>query len=293
MLPEKVDELMDRQEWLEPLSKQIQKLVRDLFNGLGEGGRKIQNLIHGTWLGHPVHSVLTDIPIGAWTAAVTLDALEVTTGKKGFGKGADAAILLGVGGAVGSAVSGITDWQHTSGAGRRYGLVHALLNLTSLGLYTYSLIARAGNQRATGRALAMSGYLFTLAAGYLGGELVYRYKVGVTHAPEQPISPRYLDVTGTDDLPDGQMKKVVVDDVPVLLVRRGEQIFAIAETCAHAGGPLSDGELRDDNSVVCPWHGSRYDLGTGKDLDGPSVYPQPCYEARIRDNRIEIRERDL
>jgi len=76
--------------------------------------------------------------------------------------------------------------------------------------------------------------------------------------------------------------------VPILLVRRGKRIFALAETCSHLGGPLSEGKLRG-NSVQCPWHGSRFALEDGRVLDGPAVHPQPCLEARVRNGKIELR----
>jgi nitrite reductase/ring-hydroxylating ferredoxin subunit len=76
--------------------------------------------------------------------------------------------------------------------------------------------------------------------------------------------------------------------MPVLLLRRGERIYAIAETCAHLGGPLAEGTL-DGLSVICPWHGSRVALEDGRVLDGPSTFPQPCFETRVHHGQIEVR----
>jgi nitrite reductase/ring-hydroxylating ferredoxin subunit len=73
-----------------------------------------------------------------------------------------------------------------------------------------------------------------------------------------------------------------------MLVRAGGRIHALANTCSHLGGPLCEGTLHE-GGVVCPWHGSRFDLETGEVLDGPAVFPAPRFETRVRDGRIELR----
>jgi nitrite reductase/ring-hydroxylating ferredoxin subunit len=69
----------------------------------------------------------------------------------------------------------------------------------------------------------------------------------------------------------------------LVLVRQGETILALHDTCAHAGGPLNEGKLLDGNVVECPWHYSRYRMSDGLVLRGPSVYDQPAYEVRRRE----------
>src|SRR5207302_5588050 len=122
--------------WIEETAKPLQKAVRDAF--VGPAGRELKNFLHGTWLGHPLHPVLTDIPVGAWTAALALDALESISGRKECGSAADLAIGVGLLGAVGSAITGITDWSETDGPARRAGMLHGLLNLAATTLYTTS-----------------------------------------------------------------------------------------------------------------------------------------------------------
>src|ERR1051326_3216078 len=128
-------DLIERQEWLEPVETGLQRAVSGTFDSAGPAGRKIRNFLHGVWLGHPLHPVLTDIPIGAWTAAVILDATEAA-GNKRCAAGADMAVKIGLVGAVGAAVAGLTDWQARDGSARRVGLVHGLLNITSASLFT-------------------------------------------------------------------------------------------------------------------------------------------------------------
>jgi nitrite reductase/ring-hydroxylating ferredoxin subunit len=74
----------------------------------------------------------------------------------------------------------------------------------------------------------------------------------------------------------------------VLLVKKGVKIFALAETCSHAGGPLSEGKIEGD-TVVCPWHGSRFCLRDGNVIDGPATYPQPALDVQVREGQILVR----
>jgi nitrite reductase/ring-hydroxylating ferredoxin subunit/uncharacterized membrane protein len=286
----KIIEAIDRQAWLDLPARRLQAALHKVFDVLGH---KTADLLHGTWLGHPVHSVLTDIPTGAYTVVMVLDAMEMSTGKKAFGKGADAALNVGLVGAVGSAVTGLTDWQHTSGHSRRIGMTHALLNSTALVLYLSSLAARKSRNRQLGWGLSMAGYLLTTGAAYLGGHLVYADRIGVNHSPKHNLTDEFKPVIAEADLSDGKMVRVEVDGVPVLIVRRQGRILAIAETCSHLGGPLSEGELNDDDTVTCPWHGSRFSLVDGKHTQGPSVYHQPCFETRLRGGQIEIRHTEV
>ena len=121
-------------------------------------------LPHGVWLGHPLHPALTDVPIGAWTAAVTLDVLDMAAADDRLAAGADAAVALGLAGAVGSALTGLTDWHKTDGNARRIGMIHAVLNTTATTLYAFSLAARRGGNRPLGR-----GWLLPATASRPGG----------------------------------------------------------------------------------------------------------------------------
>jgi nitrite reductase/ring-hydroxylating ferredoxin subunit/uncharacterized membrane protein len=281
-------QIVDRQHWLEPLADRLQSSLNDGVAGAGPGGQKVANALHGVWLGHPLHPVLTDVPLGSWTAAAVLDACEEVSGHGAFGRGADAAIGIGIIGALGSAITGLTDWRHTDGRARRIGLTHGLLNLGALALYTTSFFLRRRQARRAGRGVALLGYLAANAAAYLGGHLVYGEQVGVDHTAAQRPPQGFVAVLRETELSENQLRRVTADGMPVLLLRRGERIYAIAETCAHLGGPLAEGTL-DGLSVICPWHGSRVALEDGRVLDGPSTFPQPCFETRVHHGQIEVR----
>jgi nitrite reductase/ring-hydroxylating ferredoxin subunit len=285
----------NREDWLDRYAKPVQNFIPRLLNGAGKPGQAAANLLNGTWFGHPVHAVLTDVAIGALTTAVTLDAIEASTGRRGIGRAADQAVALGVAGAVGSALTGAADWQHTTGESRRVGFVHALINTSALGLFVFSLVSRGNRQRGTGRALAMAGFGALLAGSYLGGDLVYRLRIGIDHAPEDADleTKDFVAVMSAAQLPENQLTQAALKNIPLVLLRRGERVYALAATCAHLGGPLPEGRLEQSPEghpvVVCPWHSSRFDMEDGAALDGPTAYPQPCLDARIRDGQVEVR----
>ena len=294
-LTQNLSNLFQSAERIDALAKPVQKGVIGFFKALGPVGSRIADFLHGVWLGHPLHPVLTDIPVGAWTAAVVLDTMEASSGSRGMAKAADTAVALGVAGAVGSAVTGITDWMHTVGESRRTGFTHALLNTVALTFFIGSMAARAGRSRGLGRTLALLGYSIAGASAYLGGDLVYRQKIGVNHAPEELEAPKYTAVLPVEQLPENRLTRAMLGDTPLVLLRRGMQVYALAEVCAHLGGPLAEGELDSTAdghpTVICPWHGSKFDMTSGEVVQGPSTYPQPCLQARINNGQVEVIQR--
>jgi nitrite reductase/ring-hydroxylating ferredoxin subunit len=282
-----IPRLLD-QPALDTIADPLSRAVKGAYESAGDAGRRAKNFAHGVWLGHPLHPVLTDVPIGAWTAALALDAMESISGRKELGAGADVAIAVGLLGAAGSAVTGLTDWSETYGRARKVGLLHGLLNAGATVLYTTSLVMRRRKKRSAGMGLAMLGYAVSSAAAYLGGHLVYGEQVGVDHTAAQEMPKEFVAVLPEGELGEGEMKKVEAGGVPVLLVRRDGEIHAIAHTCSHMGGPLSEGKLEGE-VVQCPWHGSRFNVRDGSVVDGPATFPQPCFEARVRGGQIEVR----
>ena len=282
-----VDRLAE-QRWFDAVGDRIQQIVTWAYASAGKRGRQVQNILHGTWLGHPLHPVLTDTAIGFWTTALALDTLEAL-GADQVGPGADAAVALGVVAAVPTALAGATDWQHTDGGARRIGVVHGLLNLGGALLYGTSLLLRRRGARGAGRGLAFLSWGLLNVSAYLGGHVVYNEQIGVNHAAGQSPPDEWTPVLAEAELPENQPRRVEVAGVRVLLVRQRGWIHALAETCAHLGGPLAEGSL-EDGSIRCPWHGSRYALADGHVLDGPSAFTQPCFETRVNAGQIEVRK---
>jgi len=265
----------------EPLSK----AVRGAYEAAGPIGTPVKNALHGVWLGHPLHPVFTDLPIGAWTTALALDA--ASNGDPGMRRAATFAIGVGLTGALGAAVTGLTDWSETDGRSRRAGLVHGLLNLTATALFTTAFALRKKDSHEGGRKCAWAGYEIAVGAAYLGGDLVYDQRIGVTHADTQ-FPEEFTPILASAALADNSMVCARAGSADVLLVRQHGRVCALAHSCAHLGGPLSEGTLKD-RSVVCPWHGSEFSLEDGRVLNGPATQNQPCLVARERDGQIEVK----
>ncbi|HEX2229948.1 MAG TPA: Rieske 2Fe-2S domain-containing protein [Candidatus Binatia bacterium] len=282
-------ELINKQNWLDPLADQLQPRIARALGREGPIGPKAATFLHGSWLGHPLHVVLTDVPIGSWTAAAVLDVIEANTGSRAIGRGADAAIKIGLFGATAAAITGLADWSKIGGGSRRrIGLMHGLLNATAAVCYATSLGLRSSRSREAGRKFALLGFIVANASAYLGGHLVYKERVGMDHSAGYSPPEEFVAVMPETELAENELRRVDAEGMPVLLVRRGERIYAIGETCSHLGGPLSQGKL-EDLSVRCPWHGSCYSLEDGRVIEGPSAHAQPLLEVRIRDGQIEVR----
>jgi uncharacterized membrane protein len=172
-------DLIARQDWLGRAADVAQPAVTHVFEAAGAPGRKVKAFLHGGWLGHPLHTALTDIPLGAWTVSTAVDLLTELGGRNDRSRAAETAVAVGLAGAIGSAVTGLTDWSSTGGRARRIGLAHGLLNATATAFYCGSYWLRRRKRQKEGRNLAYLGYAISMASAYLGGHLVFREGVGV------------------------------------------------------------------------------------------------------------------
>jgi nitrite reductase/ring-hydroxylating ferredoxin subunit len=270
---------------IDQVAEPLSKAIRGAYEAAGPAGQRAKNALHGVWLGHPLHPVFTDVPIGAWTTALALDA--AAQGDPGMRRAATFAIGVGLAGAAGAAVTGLTDWSETDGQSRRAGLIHGLLNVAATTLFATAFVLRRKDSHHGGRTCAWAGYSIALGAAYLGGDLVYRQRIGVTHADDL-LPQEFTPVLDSAALPENSMVRARAAGTDVLLVRQHGRVCALVHDCAHLGGPLSEGTLKD-GSVVCPWHGSEFALDDGRVLNGPATHNQPCLVVRERDGRIEVR----
>jgi nitrite reductase/ring-hydroxylating ferredoxin subunit/uncharacterized membrane protein len=273
-----------------PADERIQKILdKALYAGGNPAAQKLRNALNGTWLGEPLHVVLTDLPIGAWTVAMIFDFLDLIVDRHEFALAADASIGVGLAGAAGAAVTGITDWSDVDPPARRLGLIHGLINVGGAALFGISLLLRSKKHRKSGRAASALGFAVMSYAAHLGGKLVYEYRVGVDRTDGQVFPDNFMPVLPESQLPADKPTKVMAQGVPILLVRRANRLFALADTCSHFGAPLSEGKLVD-NCIECPYHASRFDLEDGHVVNGPAVHPQPCLEVRAHAGQIEVRK---
>ena len=239
----------------------------------------VADLLHGKWLGHSVHAVITDLPLGALSLTVLFDFLNQR-------QAADISMVVGVLGMVAAAVAGLADYSDTDDDARTAGTVHGTLMVLSLLVYVVSLWLRitapADADRTVAIVTQLIAYSIMLAGAYVGGELVYTLGNMVNrHAwrfgPKSEWTK--LDVT---DLPDNKPTPAKAGAQQLVVVRQGETVYALHAQCAHAGGPLPSGKIVD-GCIECPWHGSRFDLATGKRTRGPSTFDQPRYQVRAAD----------
>ena len=272
-----------------PFDEKIQKAIdKALYANGNPAAQKVRNFLNGTWLGEPLHVVLTDVPIGAWTVAMVFDALEMINSRYEFALAADTSVAIGLAGAAGAAITGVTDWSDVDPPARRLGLIHGLLNVGATALFATSLILRRKKARNEGRGFSALGYALMSFSAHLGGKMVYEHRVGVDRTAGETFPEKFTAVLPEAKLPDNTPTRAIYQGTPILLVRRGERLFAMAETCSHFSGPLSEGKLEGD-SIVCPYHASRFALEDGRVLNGPAVHPQPCLEVRAREGQIEVR----
>jgi len=273
---------------LAPLAAPLDPLAGALSGAANALPRPVRDVLDGVWLGAPLHPALTDVPLGSWTAAMVLDAVAPAAGDEAVSRAADQALAVGVAAAVPTALTGVNDWSHLRGESQRLGLVHALLNTAALGLNVASLVCRLKGRRDTGRALSGLAYGGALFSAHLGGQLSFGLGIRVNRTAFERGSDEFAAVLGESELVGDAPRRVEVEGVPVAVARVEGEVCAIAATCSHLGGPLDEGR-REGRTIVCPWHGSRFDLCTGEVESGPAVFPQPRYEARVRDGRIELR----
>lgn len=255
--------------------------------------RTLRDLLHGTWLGHPLHPVLVQLPVGAFISAAVLDLLPERL-VPGASRAATALIAAGTAGVAPAVAAGLVDWSDMTRDRRRVGLVHAAANTIAVGLYASSLVARLSGRRAQGRALAFAGLSVAGAGAYLGGHLSYAQGAGISHAaPEVSRLPEeWTEVSSLSSLPEGKPAVRRAGDVPVLLYRQGDRVTALIERCSHEGGPLSEGDVEGSGSdacVVCPWHGSTFRLADGLVMHGPAANDQPMVRVRVRAGSVEVR----
>lgn len=284
-------EIVDNQKWLDSVSDVIQPLINKAFSNAGETGHVVKDFLNGVWLGHPLHPVITDVPIGAWTMTELLDVVSATRGDDpGLDAAADIALGAGIVAAFGAAITGLTDWSDVGGEHRRMGMAHALLNVVGLTMSIGSLVMRIRGSRGPARLLSAGGYLTSATAAYVAGELVYTLGMAVNRDAWVSGPNKYKDIGAIGDLQEGKMTKFQVSNRPIVLLKHENGIHAFEGACPHFGCGLWTGEL-DGHIVTCPCHGSQFDVSNGKLIHGPATASIPTYDVRESKGRLEIKRK--
>ncbi len=267
---------------LDAVGDRLQKVVQGALRP-----QRVRDLLHGVWLGHPLHPVFVQVPVGAFMSTAVLDLLP--------GQRRAATVLVGVGTAavVPAAVIGLNDWAVLAREQRRVGLVHAAANTIGLAFYAASFAARLRGDHGRGRMLAYAGLAAVGSGGYLGGHLSYKEGAQISHAVQElrRLPDGWQPVADLAALTEGKPTVRRLDDVPILLYRTGDDVSAFIERCGHQAGPLGEGEVIGsgrDACVVCPWHGSTFRLVDGLVVSGPAAVDQPVLRTRVVDGRVEV-----
>ena len=274
--------VMDAQAvWTKPLGDVVHGIVHRIFHRMPA----LRDLLNGRWLGHPLHAVLTDAPIGILFLVIVFDVLSM-------GEAAGWALVVGILAMLAAALAGYADYADTDGKARQRATLHSTLMLVALLGYLVSLWIRVPIDASPGPpagavVVSVVSFLILAAGAFVGGDVVYVLGNMVNRHAFRGAGAKWIalepaEVDGDGRIPEGKPVKAKLGINQLVLVREGERILALHDTCAHAGGPLNEGRIVD-GSIECPWHESRYRLENGHVVEGPSVYDQPAYEVRARD----------
>ena len=280
MLARLLTRMIDAQgAWTRPLGDLAHRFLHWLFHLMPA----VRDLLNGRWLGHPLHAVVTDAPIGILFLVIVFDLLHLPDAA-GWSLG------IGILAMLGAALAGFADYADTDGRARERATLHSSLMIVALLAYVVSLAMRAGPQGAIESSgaflVSIVGFLVLSAGAYVGGDVVYVLGNMVSRHAFRGAGAKWvaLEPAELEDgrIPEGRPIKAKVGINQLVVVRQGDQILALHDTCAHAGGPLNEGKLVD-GAIECPWHYSRYRMANGHVVQGPSVYDQPAYEVRAND----------
>jgi nitrite reductase/ring-hydroxylating ferredoxin subunit/uncharacterized membrane protein len=275
---ERLEQLSVLDPVVKPLSSAVSRVIQP---------KAVADALHGTWMGHPLHAALVQVPIGAFASAAILDLV----GGDDAGDAADLLALTGVMASLPAALTGANDWSVSNPSEQRTGLVHALTNTVGLGFWVASLLARHRGDRSRGKRLGALGLAAIGAGGSIGGHLSFRRSLGAnSNAEISETGPADWTDAGSAELPEGKPVLRQASGTPVLLVRSGARIDGLVDRCSHQSGPLHEGTIAD-GCITCPWHGSTFRLEDGAVVHGPSTHPQPSLAVRISGDRLQVKLR--
>ncbi|KAB2588682.1 Rieske (2Fe-2S) protein [Streptomyces arboris] len=248
-----------------------------------------RDALHGRWLGHPVHPLMVQLPVGSWMSAAVLDFVP--------GRQRAARTLVGVGlvAALPAAAAGWTDWAELRRPQMRVGLVHAASNAVGVAFYGVSFAARARGRFARGRLWGLAGLAAVSVGGAVGGHMAFRQASGANHAEHvaELVGDGWHPLGDLADFAVGAPARGRLGEVSVVVVRESSgTVRVLADRCSHMGGLLSEGEVAE-GCIRCPWHGSTFRLSDGWNTAGPATAAQPAFTTRITGTLIEARLQHL
>ena len=251
---------------------------------------------------HPVHPMLVGFPIALWVMAFIFNIIGAVWNDSVLWSAGFACVIAGCVMAVLAAVPGTIDWLTIvppRSSAKSRGLLHGSLNMLALTLFIYAAARQGGPTTEPDKIVLLVmavGVVILAISGWLGGTLVYRNQIGIDHryAGAGTFKMRSLEnwsrpVCNQSELGDGQMMLASISGERVVMGRCSDGFFAFRDHCTHKGGPLSDGALVDC-VVQCPWHGSQFDIKTGRVVSGPAEEKIETYDIEIQDNEIFLKD---
>ncbi len=274
--------LLRRVEGAEGLDGPARALSRLTQSKLGRG--PLRDVLTGTWLGHAFHPLLTDFAEGGWMAASFLDVF----GPHDARHAAQRLVGFGLLAAIPTALTGLAEWADADRTARRVGMVHAASSTAAFACYGWSYLARRRKKNTTAVAVGLVGGVIAIADGYVAGHLSLALGVGVSHTAFAELPADWVPTVSATDLAENALMSAVACGSEILLVRRGQEVFALADRCTYRGGNLHEGALRGD-AVVCPRDGCTFRLEDGAVVKGPASVPQPSLETRVIAGLVHVR----
>ena len=268
----------------------IASVSNAFYRVLGSPGKLLQDFLNGSWLGHSLHPVLTDVVVGGATMVIFLDILRVFFGVDALEDATSWTLGLTVLAGVGTILTGLTDFKDTAtGDEQNIAGLHGLINIVAVVIFFVSLLQRFGGAHDAAFWVALLAYLVISVGAYIGGHVVFKYGYMVNRNAfaKGKRAKEFTPIMAAADLADATPTKASLGATALVVVRRGDVVYALKETCSHAGGPLSEGELRGD-TIICPWHASAFRLSDGAVRHGPASTRQVVYRARINDGQVEV-----
>jgi len=250
---------------------------------------------------HPIHPMLVAFPIGLFITSLIFDLIGTYGSHPSVSAAAWYCVVAGLCFSLLAAIPGVIDLFSVvppDSSGRKRGYKHAILNLVALAVFfAVAVYRRSPEVQANSVSLILSalGVVVLGFSGWLGGTLVYRNQIGVDHRYANAGKWRMVQVDRWDDavcnesdLKEGQLMLAEIAGTRVALGRCPEGLFAFNDRCTHQGGPLSDGTLIDC-TVQCPWHGSQFNIQTGRVVNGPAEDRIETYSVEIEKKQVFVR----
>ena len=254
-------------------------------------------------LGHPAHPMLIPFPLAFLTGAFVFDTIGWLRDVPSWWTTGGHLGLVGIATGVLAAIPGLIDYFYTvppDSSGKARATKHMLANLTAVALFAVAWWIRGGAANrpdVAGLGLEAVGLALLGIGGYMGGTLVTRNMIGIDHryaqagrwrdesVAERPNQP--MTVAKRDELEVDQMKLLRVGDKRIVLARTSDGYVAFDDRCTHKGGSLAGGVMMC-GTVQCLWHGSQFDVSTGKVQAGPAKEAIGVYQVKEEDGVVKL-----